>query len=170
MLHGSAGNIQLEDNSDTLPENTHLEENSETLPDQQNENLDVDGKDTDVALRDLAQFSLAGVSIPTVGRKRGRPKGSTKTAIGLPKGKRLRLAKNVPFQQKDMPARQRQILSWFVNEEDVGKPISGNKLDEDSVESIPENIPSASLDEERADINIILRFFLPQMVGQPSSM
>ena len=54
-----------------------------------------------------------------------------------------------------MQVRQRQILSWFVNEEDIVKAVSGHKLDEDSVESIPENIPSASQDEERADINII---------------
>ena len=60
-----------------------------------------------------------------------------------------------------MQAQQRQILSWFVNEDDIVKAVSGHKLDEDSVESIPENIPSASLDEERADINIILRFFTP---------
>ena len=75
------------------------------------------------------QFFLAGVSIRTVGKKRGRPKGSIKTAIGLLKGKRIRLAKNIPFQQKDMQACQRQVLSWFVNEEDIVKAVSGDKLD-----------------------------------------
>ena len=48
--------------------------------------------ETDVAMSDLMVSSLEGVSIPTVGRKkekiRGRPKGSTKTAIGVSRVKK----------------------------------------------------------------------------------
>ena len=103
---------------------------------------------------------LEGVSLPTVSKKRGRPKGSCTTAIGLPKGKKRKITKGpIPFMKKEIEARQRHILGWFVEQDKVVAAMRGGILSENHIEMIPENIPSACLDNERVDINIILKYF-----------
>ena len=61
--------------------------------------------------------------------------------------------------KKGIEEMQRHILGWFVDGEQVEAALSGIVLGEQHVEMIPEHILSACLDNERVDINIILKFF-----------
>jgi hypothetical protein len=58
-------------------------------------------------------------------KKRGRPKGSNLTTIGLPKRKKANIIPflNMPFQNK-----QTKILSWFVGEEVAALGLDGSIL------------------------------------------
>ena len=69
-------------------------------------------------------------------------------------------AKPVPFHRKDTTTKQRHILGFFVEEKDIEEVfrVSGMLLGQESVETIPENIPSAALDSH-VDVNIIRKFF-----------
>ena len=99
---------------------------------------------------------LQGVRFAPVPRKRGRPKGACTTAIGLPL-KRIKKANNskTPYHRKSSAEKGRMLLSFFV---DVSTRTEGVLLGEESVECVPENIPSSALDEN-VDINMIRKFF-----------
>ena len=67
----------------------------------------------------------------------------------------------IPFMKKETEAKQRHILGWFVEQDKVEAAMRGDILSENHIEMMPENIPSARLDNERVDINIILKYFDP---------
>ena len=68
--------------------------------------------------------------------------------------------KPVPFHKKDMKTKQKHMLYWFVDETSVNTVLNntGILLGEESVETIPENIPS-SVKDKHVDINGIRSFF-----------
>ena len=68
-------------------------------------------------------------------------------------------AKPLPFHRKDTATKQPNILGFFVEEKDIEEVfrVSGMLLGQKSVETIPENIPSAALDSH-IDVNIIRKF------------
>ena len=78
-------------------------------------------------------------------RKRGRPKGLANTVIGLPRKK----AKRVPAAFDKFLPKQREkiILSWFVGIDAAEAAIKGKVIIEDTVETIPENVNNACIDE-----------------------
>ena len=104
--------------------------------------------------------NLEGVSFAPKPRKRGRPKGSCTTAIGMPRQKRQKVTgKPQPFHKKDTTTRQRHLLSFFLDEESVANVFTCRTLvGEEAVEMAPENIPSAILDND-VDIKIIQKIF-----------
>ena len=104
--------------------------------------------------------NLEGVSFAAKPRKRGRPKGSCTTAIGLPRRKKQKLTgKANPFHKKDTTSRQKFLLLFFTDEEAISNAFTSKTLiEEESVEVPPENVPSAVLDSH-VDIRIIQKFF-----------
>ena len=61
--------------------------------------------------------------------------------------------------KKEIEAKQKHILGWFVEQDKVEAAMSGDILSENHIEMIPENVPSACLGNERVDINMILKYF-----------
>ena len=98
---------------------------------------------------------LLGVRFAPVTKKRGRPKGSCTTAIGLPQKRRKIKDSSMPYHKKSMLTKEFYVLGLFV---DTTRYTKGELLGESSVECIPESLPSALLDEH-LDINIIRKFF-----------
>ncbi|KAH3769581.1 hypothetical protein DPMN_170854 [Dreissena polymorpha] len=63
-----------------------------------------------------ASSDLGSITLPPHIRKRGRPKGSELTIVGLPK-KRLKLKRRpVPFCQLETSAKDKMMLKWFVDD------------------------------------------------------
>jgi hypothetical protein len=84
-------------------------------------------------------------------KKRGRPKGSNLTTIGLPKRKKA----NIPFLNKPFQNKQKKILSWFVGEEVAALGLDGSiYIEEESIETRSEIIPHSVL-HENVDINLV---------------
>ena len=92
---------------------------------------------------------LQNVSMPTKSRKRGRPKGSVTTAIGLPRAtKKPRVCRPKGFHQKLLIERKRLMLQWFVDDRNIDRALKGYyHFKETEVEQVPENISSAARDE-----------------------
>ena len=88
--------------------------------------------------------------------KRGRPKGSQQTVIGL---KRRRLATGpFPFSKLNTIARNKKLLMCFVTASDADAALTGTLLTETSVEANPDNVDTLCL-EENVDINSLRRYF-----------
>ena len=87
---------------------------------------------------------------------RGRPKGATLTAIGLP---RKRGSKITPFQKKNYIDKRDILLSWFLESETIDKIKKQNYLVvESDIECRPEKITSAIF-HETVDLHLIRCFF-----------
>ena len=88
---------------------------------------------------------LSLIKLPPKMRKRGRPKGLANTVIGLPRKK----AKGVPVAFEKLLPQQREkiILSWFVGMDAAEAAMKGKVITEDIVETIPENVDNACIDE-----------------------
>ena len=89
--------------------------------------------------------ALSLIKLPPKMRKRGRPKGLANTVIGLPRKK----AKDVPVAFEKLLPQQREkiILSWFAGMNAAEAAIKGKVITEDVVETIPENVSNACIDE-----------------------
>ena len=79
--------------------------------------------------------NLEGVFFAAKPRKRGRPKGSCTTAIGLPRRKKQKMTgKASPFCEKDTTSRQKFLLSFFTDEEAISNAFTSKTLiEEESV-------------------------------------
>ena len=88
---------------------------------------------------------LSLIKLPPKMWKRGQPKGLANTVIGLPRKK----AKRVPvaFEKLLPQQREKKILSWFVGMDTAEAAIKGKVITEDTVETIPENVNNACIDE-----------------------
>ena len=102
------------------------------------------------------QSTISSIKLPPKMEKRGRPKGSTKTVIGLPR-KKLKVGP-VAFENMLPEQREKLLLSWFVGADEALEAIMGRKITEDLVETIPENVNNACIDESVC-IQSIKRFF-----------
>ncbi|KAG8289636.1 hypothetical protein J6590_108762 [Homalodisca vitripennis] len=100
--------------------------------------------------------SFLEIPILPIVKKRGRPKGNTKTVIGLPI-KKMKVG-DIPFEKKHPNHKDKQMLLWFVSTEDVKKAVAGTILSESSVEQNPNKVSSACLDK-CADVNRLRRYF-----------
>jgi len=108
----------------------------------------IDDDDYNEAVRCVAQEEnnfLSFVKLPPKMRKRGQPKGLANTVIGLPRKK----AKSGPvaFEKMLPPQKDIIILSWFVGKDAAEEAIKGKIITEDVVETIPENVNNACVDE-----------------------
>ena len=103
-------------------------------------------------------LKLDNVVLPPKSKKRGRPKGSDNTVIGLPIKKKVETSKPTPFIRKSSKDRDYQILSYFVSEDDINLAMNGQHLSEVSVEQNPAAISTACLDVN-VNIQKIRRYF-----------
>ena len=99
----------------------------------------------------------SNIVFPIKIKKRGRPKGSQQTVIGLPR-KKLGVKKVLPFLMKTTTDRAKQILLWFVSEEDASLALQGSLLNESMVEQNPKNVPNSCL-SDKVNIWDIRRYF-----------
>ena len=101
---------------------------------------------------------ITDISLPSKIPKRGRPKGSELTVIGLPRKKlRLQNSKMVPFERKTDSQKQSFMLAWFVEKRVIDKCISENHIiEEEEVEVNPNNVSLACKD---VDLDLIKQFF-----------
>ena len=74
-------------------------------------------------------------------KRKGRPKDTEKTVVGLPR-KKLKVG-CVAFTALLPSRKEERILSWFVSKDHVTAALSGTKLTEDMVETIPEQVNNA---------------------------
>ena len=88
---------------------------------------------------------LSLIKLPSKVRKRDWPKGLANTVIGLPRKK----AKSTPVAFEKLLPQQKKIiiLSWFVGMDVTEAAIKGKLITEDTVETIPENVNNACIDE-----------------------
>ena len=115
------------------------------MPDLERGNLPSSSTTTDIP--STSAVNLDNVALPPKSKKRGRPKGTNNTVIGLPNRKELKINKPTPFIKKSSNDRDYQILSYFVSEEDINFAMNGQHLSESSVEQNPAAVSRACLDE-----------------------
>ena len=95
------------------------------------------------AVPEPADPILENVNLPPKSKKRGRPKGSNSTVIGLPK-KKSRYNTPTPFIKKSPSDRDLQILGYFVCEKDATRTVmGGERLSEDAVQQNSSVIPTS---------------------------
>lgn len=103
---------------------------------------------------DCNQYAhLNNIEVPCALKRRGRPKGSDKTMIGLSKkSKPVSLSKKIPFKKIGRTERAMFILRWFVDDETVVSAVrDGIPIEEQFVEIQPAKVSDCIQDE---DVNI----------------
>eukprot|EP00102_Acyrthosiphon_pisum_P020606 XP_016657816.1 PREDICTED: zinc finger SWIM domain-containing protein 1-like [Acyrthosiphon pisum] len=91
--------------------------------------------------------------------KRGRPKGNDKTAIGIPKKRKIVSVGLVSFHKLPLKLKQCQMLKWVVDEELTMLAMDNKKMiGKNDVERIPERVSNAIIDDTIA-LGEIKRFF-----------
>ena len=109
--------------------------------------------DEAVGSNTLDSINLGHLTLPGKGKRcRGRPKGATKTTIGLPNKKSRQ--STVPFCKKDLKTKQQLILNWYLTDEGHRNHMTGAKLSANDIETHVENIPSCVLDPTAAIANV----------------
>ena len=97
------------------------------------------------------------LTLPPKMNTRGRPKGKQLTAIGL-KRKRATTKEPVRFEEKTTTEKHRMLLECLVSIDDADSALKGQLLSESSVETIPEKISTAVL-EDPVDMSTLRRYF-----------
>ncbi|KAF0713895.1 protein FAR-RED IMPAIRED RESPONSE 1-like, partial [Aphis craccivora] len=98
---------------------------------------------------------LSQIKIPVI-KRRGKPKGSLQTVIGLPKKRKIFIKK--PFKLMYFVDRYKLILSWFCSTNVVDKVMNmGWKISEHDVSS---DVPDTIIDE-MVDLYQVKDYFLP---------
>ncbi|XP_076116151.1 uncharacterized protein LOC143083747 isoform X2 [Mytilus galloprovincialis] len=101
--------------------------------------------------------SLSDLKMPTKLKRKGRPKGSQQTVIGLPKKRGKN--KLVPFFKRTVDEKEREILSWLVSVDSVMKSSGGTLLDEEDLVGLSEDsLPYRCLDDY-VDLTIVQKNF-----------
>ena len=93
-----------------------------------------------------ASSDVCSIKLPPKIKKRGRPKGSELTVVGIPK-KRLKLKrKPIPFCKLETSIKDKIMLKWFVDDEIADRCIASdeNLITEEEVISCPERINMAA--------------------------
>lgn len=103
--------------------------------------------------------NIENIKMPSSQKMKGRPKHSlTTTPIGLPKRDKVEEKQNiVPFRKQPTENKIKKMLKWLVPESVISKSLMGYEIEE-HVETIPEKLSSAIVDEE-VNINLIEKFF-----------
>lgn len=95
--------------------------------------------------------------MPTKLKRKGRPKGSQQTVIGLPKKRGKN--KLVPFFKRTVDEKEREILSWLVSVDSVMKASGGTLLDEEDLIGLSaDSLPYRCLDDY-VDLTIVQKNF-----------
>ena len=118
--------------------------------------------DSDIVISSATD--LRSITLPPHIRKRGHPKGSDLTVIGVPK-KRLKLKRRpVHFHQLETCEKDKILLKWFVDDDVAERYInSDNKpVAEEEVECCPERINMAL---QLKHASILSRNILKQIRG-----
>ncbi|CAG2193987.1 unnamed protein product [Mytilus edulis] len=106
--------------------------------------------------------SLSDLKMPSKLKRKGRPKGSQQTVIGLPKKRGKN--KHVPFFKRTVDEKEREILSWLVSVDSVMKASGGTLLDEEDLVGLSEDsLPYRCLDDY-VDLTIVQKFHFICMV------
>ncbi|XP_071125473.1 uncharacterized protein [Mytilus edulis] len=101
--------------------------------------------------------SLSDLKMPTKQKRKGRPKGSQQTVIGLPKKRGKN--KLIPFFKRTVDEKEREILSWLVSVDSVMKASGGTLLDEEDLVGLSEDsLPYRCLDDY-VDLTIVQKNF-----------
>ena len=124
--------------------------------DEYDEAIELVMQDEATTENDENESAISLIKVPPKMQKRGRPKGSTKTVIGLPRKKPK--VGPVAFENMLPEEKEKLLLSWFVGADEALEAITGRKITEDQVETIPENVNNACIDESVC-IQTIKRFF-----------
>ena len=90
-------------------------------------------------------------------KKRGRPKGSTTSAIGL--HKRLKLSKITPFTSKSGTEQDKIMLGWFLRSDYVDEVMNGERMDAKAVHTDPSKVSYACAETEKVDIKRLKKYF-----------
>ena len=163
----SQDNMTSDRTQDDIPDeasqdNMTSDRTQDAIPDEASQDNMTSDRTQDAIPDDQSETvtDLTEVHFATRPKKRGRPKGSCTTAIGIPKRKKQKLSgKPQPFHRKDTTCRQKYILSFFVDEDIIQRVYSqATLIGEESIVMIPNEIPSAALDSH-IDIRIIQKFF-----------
>ena len=102
---------------------------------------------------------LLAAKVPAKIKKRGRPKGSMTTAIGLPRNQRQKTENtSVPFFRKAIRSRTIFILKLFLEDVKVESALNGQQIDESEIEMIPKNIPGSIMDAN-IDVKLVKKYF-----------
>lgn len=96
-------------------------------------------------------------TMPTKFKKRGRPKGSDSTVIGIPRKKKT-MYRILPFEKKTSQQRELQMLKWFVRPERAVLAQNGSLLQEMDIEVNPNKVTSGCLDSN-VDMYSIRKYF-----------
>ena len=144
------GIARLDCETRTETDNNSGKNNSEDTISKQAENTTVE----EMTTQETDNFNL---TLPPKMNTRGRPKGKQLTAIGL-KRKRATTKEPVRFEEKTTTEKHRMLLECLVSIEDADSALKGQLLGESSVETIPEKISTAVL-EDAVDMSTLRRYF-----------
>ena len=157
--------FRLQLHAETLATDTVQEFHENTQTDvATTDRVDTTGAESDQSFRGNIECTteilsdIANISLPPRIQKRGRPKGSELTVIGLPKKKfRLQKSKCIAFERMSDIQKQSFVLSWFVDQRVIDQCVTKQHLiQEDEVELNPDLI---SLACKEVDIGTVHKFF-----------
>lgn len=109
--------------------------------------------------------SLLNVIVQPAIKRRGRPRGTDKTVIGLQKKKKPRNEKSIiPFNQKEINDQRKIILKWFLIADETIKKVLNNKqkLCDSDVTIDYKDLTFAILDDTNVNLSIIKPYFTNQ--------
>jgi hypothetical protein len=92
-------------------------------------------------------MNLSSIKMPTTVRKRGRPKGAELTVAGIPRKKKKFDSRPVAFSRLPTIEKFKRMLSWFVADDIVEKAINGDLIAEENVETRPNRVSVACIDQ-----------------------
>ncbi|XP_065895227.1 uncharacterized protein [Dysidea avara] len=99
------------------------------------------------------------IKVPSAIKKRGRPRGSELTVVGLPKKKNRRGVEGpCPFIRLHTSDKEKVILNWFVDKEVIDATKKGILIEEEDVECRTELVPNSVLDEN-VDVCLVRKYF-----------
>ncbi|XP_043270291.1 uncharacterized protein [Venturia canescens] len=108
----------------------------------------------------VLNLNIQDIKVPCAVKRRGRPKGSLKTVIGLSKKRRIPMrTRKLPFLQLSLSERALVILKWLVDEKIAFSAVhNGINIPEESVETRPNEVSDSIIDED-VNIESVRRYF-----------
>ncbi|CAH1110125.1 unnamed protein product [Psylliodes chrysocephalus] len=85
------------------------------------------------------------IKMPKIYKKKGRPKESDLTSIGIKKRRKIKV---VAFSNLSIKKKQEKILSWILREEEAAYYViqNGDKVEDCHIENNPEKVSNVVLD------------------------
>ncbi|XP_043271633.1 uncharacterized protein [Venturia canescens] len=106
----------------------------------------------------VSEFS--SIIMPPVIKRRGRPKGSEKTVIGLTRKRKSQKGNsNLPFKKKRESEKMKTILYWLADASLAKSALyEGRMIEKEEVETRPEKLSHALIDDE-VNVAIVEKYF-----------